>query len=370
MNKALHIIAFDVPYPPNYGGVIDVFYKIKSLYEEGVNITLHCFKYGRGEQNELKKYCKCVFYYKRKNGIFNFLSPFPYIVATRSSEELVNNLLSDNAPILFEGLHCCFAFKDERIKNREKIVRMHNIEHTYYANLAQVEKNVFKRMYFNIESGKLKHFESVLQGANSIAAISNADEQELSQRYKNVVHISAFHPHDKVCIKQGKGKFVLYHGNLKVGENNQAALYLVNEIMHDDSIPFIIAGNKASEELKKAIRSKQHIQLKENVSIEELYSMVQDAQINILPTFQETGIKLKLLTSLYTGRHCLVNSSMVKNTGLESLCVIANSPQQMQKEVARLMQVEFSPEKIIEREEILNRDFSNKTNIKKILELL
>ena len=27
--KAINIISFDVPYPANYGGVIDVFYKIQ-----------------------------------------------------------------------------------------------------------------------------------------------------------------------------------------------------------------------------------------------------------------------------------------------------------------------------------------------------
>ena len=32
----LHVIAFDVPYPANYGGVIDVFYRVKALSEAGV----------------------------------------------------------------------------------------------------------------------------------------------------------------------------------------------------------------------------------------------------------------------------------------------------------------------------------------------
>ena len=60
--KTLHVIAFDVPYPANYGGVIDVFYKLKYLHECGVDITLHCFEYGRGEQTELNKYCKKIYY--------------------------------------------------------------------------------------------------------------------------------------------------------------------------------------------------------------------------------------------------------------------------------------------------------------------
>ena len=41
--KKLHIISFDNPYPPVYGGVIDVFYKIKDLHAEGYEIYLHCF---------------------------------------------------------------------------------------------------------------------------------------------------------------------------------------------------------------------------------------------------------------------------------------------------------------------------------------
>ena len=52
-NKHLHIISFDVPYPANYGGVIDVFYKIKALHAKCVKIHLHCFEYGRAEARVL-----------------------------------------------------------------------------------------------------------------------------------------------------------------------------------------------------------------------------------------------------------------------------------------------------------------------------
>ena len=65
MDDQFHIVSFDVPYPPDYGGVIDVFYKIKALSELGVKVHLHCFEYGRGQQNELNKICSSVTYYKR-----------------------------------------------------------------------------------------------------------------------------------------------------------------------------------------------------------------------------------------------------------------------------------------------------------------
>ena len=89
--KHLHIISFDIPYPPNYGGVIDVFYKIKALHSAGIKIHLHCIEYpGRDRTTELNKYCHSVNYYRRKTGLFSALSQKPYIVSSRKSKELIN----------------------------------------------------------------------------------------------------------------------------------------------------------------------------------------------------------------------------------------------------------------------------------------
>jgi hypothetical protein len=65
IHKSLHIVSFDIPYPPIYGGIIDVFYKIKALKELGVSIHLHTFIYGKEKQPELENYCEKVHYYKR-----------------------------------------------------------------------------------------------------------------------------------------------------------------------------------------------------------------------------------------------------------------------------------------------------------------
>ena len=56
--RLIHIVAFDVPYPADYGGVIDIFYKIKAIYDEGFDIKLHIYYYGhKHSKSELRKYC-------------------------------------------------------------------------------------------------------------------------------------------------------------------------------------------------------------------------------------------------------------------------------------------------------------------------
>ena len=67
--RHLHIITHDIPFPADFGGVIDIFYKIKSLHQNGVKIHLHCFENKRTRQIELEKYCEAVYYYERKTGL-------------------------------------------------------------------------------------------------------------------------------------------------------------------------------------------------------------------------------------------------------------------------------------------------------------
>lgn len=367
----LNHISFDIPIPANYGGAIDVYYKLKAFKKAGIKVHLHCFQYGRKQQAELDELCETVTYYPRQVNKAKLFSRAPYIVVTRSSEELLYNLLKDEHPILFEGLHSCFHLENEKLKNRVKIVRTHNIEHDYYANLGEVEKNIFKRYYFYNEASKLKRYESVLQYANGIAAISRNDKFHFEEFYSNVETISAFHSNDDVNIKPGFGEYALYHGSLEVGENNQAALFLINKVFNDIEIPLYIAGSKPSKELIESVKQFPNVKLITKVSSDEIYELIKNAQINILPTFQATGIKLKLLAALHMGRHCIVNTPMVYQTGLEDLCVIRDDVNEMKEEVKKLFITEFGTAEIEIRKKVLLDDgFSNSYNIKKLVEML
>jgi hypothetical protein len=368
--KHIHIISFDVPFPPSYGGVIDVFFKAKALSDAGVKVHLHCFQYGRKSAIELEKYCETVSYYPRKTKAVFLFNSLPYIVVSRQSHELIANLQKDDHPVLFEGLHCCYYLDDERLKGRKFFVRTHNIEHDYYLNLAHVEPSFLKRLYFKNEARKLKKFEQRIGAASKVLAISPKDAEELSQRYDNVMLLPAFHGYEKVRITEGKGDFALYHGNLEVGENKEAALFLVNQVFNDINVPLVIAGKNPSKELTDAAKQYPHITIKSNIPTHEIHTLIRDAHVNILPTFQATGIKLKLLAALYNGRHCLVNTPMIQNTGLEQLCTVADDAAVMKRELKRLMNIPFTKADTVQREQLLKKNFSDKENVKKLIGLL
>ena len=365
----LHIISFDNPYPPDYGGVIDVFYKIKELHALGIKITLHAFEYGREPNKELEKYCENVYYYKRKK-IVNPFKGLPYIVSSRSNEQLLLRLVSNDYPILFEGLHTTYYLKHPKLRSRLKIVRMHNIEHDYYENLKEVESSLLKKLFFHHEAKRLRDYENVLHYADKIIAISNNDATYLSSKYKQVSFITAFHANTKVTSKVGKGEFALYHGKLSVGENDEAARYLVEKVFSKSTLPLYIAGNNPSDELQSMIEGKSNITLFDELNTQQISDLISNAQVNILPTFQSTGIKLKLINVLYQGRFVLANSTMVSNTGCEPLCSIANTPEGMVDQLTQIFEQTFTESDLMSREQILASLFSNEVNAEKLVKTI
>jgi len=371
-DRYLHVVAFDIPWPANYGGAIDVFYKIKSLHQAGCKIILHAFQYGgRKPTPELEKYCDQVYYYPRK-GFLNLFTPTPYIVATRRSDELFTRLLQDDYPILYEGIHTTYYLSHRALKGRRQFVRMHNIEHEYYQALSENEKKFFYKFYLKIESKKLKFYEQILKEASGIIAISPKDAQYYLHFNSNVLTATAFHPFDDVeILTQTSEPFALYHGSLDVSENSAAAAFLVEEVFSQLPYTLIIAGNKPPAFLEKLVKKHSHIFLITGLRQEEFEDLIARAHINILPTFQATGIKLKLLYALYRGKHILVNSPMVEETGLEELCHIADSPQVMREKVHMLFQKPFTDDELlIRKEKLLQKGFDNQTKAKKIIEFL
>jgi hypothetical protein len=370
MSIKLHVISFDIPYPADYGGVIDVFYKLKALREKGVDVILHCFEYGRQPRSELNKYCHEVYYYPRRAAKSLLFNTYPYIVLSRNSPELKDRLLLDDYPVLMEGLHSTFLINDPAFAGRNIIVRAHNKEHDYYSGLAKVERNVFKKYYFYNEAGKLLKYEQCLKKAAGIASISPSESVHFKSINPNTEYIPAFHPFDEVKIPGGKGSFAFYHGNLSVGENNEAAVYLINEIFNDLPYRLVVAGNKPSPALRKAAKQFPNIELMDNLAPGQILKMISEAQCNVLPTFQSTGIKLKLLASLFSGRTCIVNTPMVKDTGLESLCIIADTVAEMKDSVKKIMQNGVDVDSLLqERKKILGQDFSNDKNADKLIKM-
>ena len=372
-DKHLHIVSFDIPYPANYGGVIDVFYKLKALHSKGIKITLHCYEYpGRDRTDELNRYCEKVYYYPRLVGLNSALSIKPYIVSSRRSEELMQNLLKDDAPILFEGLHSCYHIDDKRIKGRLKIYRESNIEHRYYYSLFKVDKKPGKKLYFIVESLKLRIYQKILKHSDLMLVVSKEDTNYLKKHFadKRVNYLPSFHANNEMECLTGSGDYALYNGNIEVPENAHAVQWLISEVFAGTDIKLKVAGMNPPEYIQKLASGHPNVDIIANPDDKEMFRLIKNAHVNILVTFQATGLKLKLLNTLYKGRFCLVNDKMLNGTGLDELCEIGNTPSALRQKLPALFSSEFDQKQIEKREKVLEKNFSNSNNADKLIELV
>lgn len=365
MENHLHIVCLDVPYPPDYGGVFDLYYKLKYLHEKNIIIHLHCYEYGRGKQNALLKYCKTVWYYKRSKGWRGLVAGIPFIVGSRADPELLQNLSKDNYPVLVEGIHSTYLLHKNKLAGRKVILRLHNIEFEYYHQLSQHTISLFHKVYYAVESVLLKRYEKKIASKASLTiAVTEKDAATYESVFgvANTRYLPVFTPWNTVAGKEGKGSYCLYQGNLSVSENEQAALWLIKNVFSSLEIPFIIAGKDPSYILKKEVQLHAHISITENPSQAEMQQLIEDAQINILPSLTNTGIKLKLLHAVFCGRHCVTNPAMVTGTGVENACAIAEDDNDFKAAIQTLYHQPFTKDAIAVRQALLEKHFNNRVN--------
>ncbi|MCE3225665.1 MAG: mannosyltransferase [Bacteroidetes bacterium] len=362
-----------MPFPANYGGIIDVYYKLVWLKKAGIKIHLHCFTYGRQPAKELEELCEKVYYYPRKIGLYSGLSWMPYTVKSRKSVELEKNLLSNDFPILFEVLHTCYLLNDSRFKNRLKIYRHSNIEHEYYSRLAESEKSLSKKLYLKTEAKRLERFERIVNNADYILAVNEEDAAYFTKKYRHpkTIYLPSFHHNSEVNVKEGKGEYILYHGNLGISENYEAADWLIANVLSKTNHKAIIAGLRPPDFLKQKIAPHKNISLIENPSDEKMLELIQNAHIHCLHTPQATGLKLKLLNVLFGGRFILCNPQMLEGTGLkenESLLICHSKEDYIQK-INSLYRTAFSTDFLAGRKKASER-FDCSINVKKLVDLL
>lgn len=357
----LHIVSFTIPYPADYGGVMDVYHKIRLLQREGVKIILHAFRYDREPAPHLASLCEEVHYYRRANGWRMNIGAAPYIMKSRDSEELLTRLNMDDYPILYEGLHTCYRLGDPVLAGRNKIVRAHNIEHDYYSQLSKASTSPGERIYLRTEALRLKRAEKILSHAQKTAAISLTDQIYFERKYGNAFWLPPFHSSDRLSGEAGRGHYLLFHGNLSVAENEKAALHLIRNVFRYIDYPTIIAGKNPGNKILDAAGAFQHIQVEANPVGSRMEQLIANAHISVLFSSQPTGMKLKLLESLFRGRLVVTNPLITAGSGLEALCFHAGNDREMVDLIKDLIAMEYTEEMKTSRANGLS-DYDNEKN--------
>lgn len=346
-----------------------MFNKLRALHAEGVEVILHCYDYGKGRQPALQRYASQIHYYERGTGHKGLSMTLPYIVASRASRELVANLSKDDLPILFEGIHTTYPLHQGLLKGRRCFVRLHNIEHAYYRQMSWHSRDPIRKTYSFFESILLERYERELAGMATLLPISGSEAAKIGKENPSadVRPLPAFIGLGKTESETGMGNFCLYHGNLSVAENEKAATWLLRKVFNDMPVPLVVAGKAPSARLRRLAHREQHTCIVSDPSENEMQDMVKKAQIHVLPSFSDTGVKFKLLNAVFRGRHVLTNETMVAGTGIETACHLANGADAFKSVVTQLYRKPFEEEEVVLRERLREMHYDDGTNARRLI---
>jgi hypothetical protein len=227
-----------------------------------------------------------------------------------------------------------------------------------------------KKLYYLHESAVLKRYEQRIASRWPLLTVTQSDADAARQQYqaKEVMVIPVFLPYQAINSPQGTGCYCLYHGNLSVEENEKAVCWLLEHVFNDLNIPFIIAGKKPSQHLRRAAGQVASACVIADPTGPEMEDIIRKAQLHVIPSFNCTGIKLKLLNALFNGRHCVVNEDAVEGTGLKEVCHVAHEAGQFKDMIEMLFERPFTLLDVQWRSEKLLIQYNNQQAAAKLIQ--
>jgi hypothetical protein len=350
--QPLHIISMDNPFPPDFGGIIDVYFKIKALHKIGYKIYLHTFTEKIPDFSpELEAITEKVFYYRFASNPLLFFSGIPFSIVSRNNKALLQNLNTVKAPILFEGLKTTYLVKKKKLNGFTKILRLHNIEQDYFKGISKTESNIFKKIAFALEHRKYKRYEGIIASFDKVLALSHFEETYINRKYGNAFYVPVFHGNNTVAKLDGKGNFALYHGDLNTADNREAVRFLIDAFKAIPDFKLIIASGSGEYFVTKIIADQSNAGFIRLIDFPHLKSLMSEAHINISWSFQKSGTKLKVVNALFNGRFCIINDNITDDPNVSNLCITTNNKQQLIETVNLLKDQPF--EGFQQREPIL-----------------
>jgi polysaccharide biosynthesis protein PslH len=312
------------PWPPRDGGSSATLSMIRVLTGMGASVTLLSFNTFKHHveietiPDEIKDYhfVNIDTRLKPMGLLFNlFFSCIPYTISRFRSVDLTEKLISllkDEFDIVqIEGLSMAIYLPVIRKNSVAKVIfRPHNVENVIWAQLAKEESDIFRRLYFTINSVKTSRLERKIADCfDGVAAITEKDKEWfVSEGCRKPIIVSRPSPlkNDSISVKNIPMS-VGFIGALDWRPNINGLKWLVKKVWPavTEALPdatLFVAGRNPAKEINKICNGKNIIFIGETESSAEF---IASREILVVPLFSGSGIRMKILEGMSLGK-CIV----------------------------------------------------------------
>jgi len=392
-SKHFLVVSQVYPYPLHDGARMDIFFRLKALFELGHCVTLIAFYnpvQGKPSKSPLNQYCKEIYalpFLRRKlSKVFQFR---PYSIASKENWQqldlIINSLkMSSFDAVIAESHHVLTAASRVRKNlNIPKLyLRSHNDEPRFMKSVSQSsELFSLKWLFYRLESMKYSYFLPTLMetiSPNAVWHISLDECQEQKKTDSNRKHCFLPAGIDVHAIRKWKGadkKNVLFAGALFSPNNYHGLLWYLNEV-HPSLVKMVegynllIAGSTFGVKKNKLARLLNVEGVTFYDTPEEMEPIYDMARVFINPMLFGAGVKLKTLDAIIRGLPVVTTSIGNEGTGLSSgkEVFVADTPDGFIKSLTLLLNDEEKCEELSRSAaDFVNQNYDQKRSLESLI---
>ena len=387
MENSIHLVCFDLPFFPFYGGTEDLDTKIRNLLDLDIKVHIHVFVWPRKlntmrfpEWHNRVASLRC--YLRRW-----MVGPYdarPWALISRTSSELIHNLASEPGPILVEGWQCADLLRAPALKNRAIWIRSHNIESNYYRMQAESARGWAYKAHYRLESWRWILYEGLLpqrlrQRQNAgILSICPSETSKWSSLKLPAHYVPAFvnlspnvqPPNEESSVLPMQAPYALYHGRLDIAENIRAVRFLLNKAAIPKQVPLVIAGSRIPNSLRKPIGLQKDCHLVDTPSPSEMQRWIQHAAVHCIPCYGMAGLRLKIIHAMMGDGHVLVSREGVQGMPWAAWLTVVQSEHDWEDQVQKALEKPLQADEVAARHAWVLQHFDQRANALKILDLM
>jgi glycosyltransferase involved in cell wall biosynthesis len=326
--KKILFLTPTLPYPPVSGGVIKS-NKVVHFLSERYELTVACLLKNEDTQHsaafqttvQLSNFISEELNVPRtaKNLILSNLQGIPLNLFRNKSAAFKQkvNAVIHQYDVVFCDHYVMFQYIPENFKGKI-VLHEHNCEYLIWKRYAGIEKSLPKKLALLNQASRIKKYErQICRKADVILAAPNDIEELVKIGADKQKFLETYHLGDDSLLEQENLQFqpdnntLLYIGTLSWEANIDGLLWFYKDIFpllkkKNPAIKLRIIGRHPDERLIRIAENDKDIILEGFV--EELEPYFRNSNVFITPLRFGSGIKVKVVNSLYMGIPCVTTS--------------------------------------------------------------
>lgn len=339
--KTLLYINADFVYPPNHGDRVDTWNRIQTLTSLGYEVDLVCTVKEKPQDtyiNYVEQVVHKLYLCKRKNRIIDMFDKNPLQLVSRKRLADINFTRAYDF-LFIDDTADIYILRNQTLKYRKALLHMNNDNVVYFKALANSEHNLFKKLYYWIESKKFKAIDRfVVKKIPNIAFVSDEERERYQKRYPQ---INAFFLPVAINLECKKrpldNKTALIIGSLFMTNNRDAIEFYVSQVhpilsQRYKDYQLIVAGNSRGNSISWLYdKCKKYSNIKVYDSPDDLEAIYESGTVFVNPMRFGAGVKLKTVNAIINGLPVVSTTIGNEGTGLVDKrdIYIANTPEEM-----------------------------------------